>query len=242
MEWGGYTAKLRNPEAVTGGSSASWTILDAIGTEYLEHYAEMMPLKGPFGDQYWNSDPIAVGVKANMFAVSATCENPEAAIRLLDTCMDEYLGFQMTYGSEGIGVGRDENGNPTFLKPAEGYTDGEWKHENGLDLRSPTWASPEFAASITGENEAFVKFDSNDRYSEYFLPESRYPTIFWDRDTEDELAILKTDINGYVDTMLVDFVMNGNVDERWDEYVNQLKAMGLDRLMEIYTTGYESVK
>lgn len=241
-EWADYTAKIRNPEGLMVGAGTAWTVLDAVGADRIDDYVEIMPLIGPDGDQYWNSNAAAVGMSRNVFAVSASCKDPEAACRFLNLCMDEYNGFQIAYGSEGVGVTKDENGNPAFLPIPDGYTDGEWKHQNGYDTGAPTYASAEFNASITGENEAFLKWKSNEAYSKYFKTDTQYPMILWDKETLDELAILQTDINGYVDQMLVDFITNGNIEERWDAYVTSLDNMGLDRLLTIYKEGYEKNK
>ena len=79
-------------------------------------------------------------------------------------------------------------------------------------------------------------------YSEWFLPESRMPYIVYDSVTMDELTILKTDINGYVQQSVADFIMNGVTDDKWNAYKDQLNKMGLERLMEIYTEGYNSTQ
>ena len=42
--------------------------------------------------------------------------------------------------------------------------------------------------------------------------------------------------------MVVDFIMNGNIEERWDGYVGSLEGMGLDNLLGIYEKGYQEHK
>ena len=79
-------------------------------------------------------------------------------------------------------------------------------------------------------------------YSEWFLPESRMPYIVYDSVTMDELTILKTDINTYVQQSVADFIMNGVTDDKWNAYKDQLNKMGLERLVEIYTEGYNSTQ
>ena len=56
-----------------------------------------------------------------------------------------------------------------------------------------------------------------------------------------ELSILQTDINEYVLQSLATFITEGVTDQSWNAYVERIDAMGLDRLMEIYTEGYNSV-
>ena len=54
----------------------------------------------------------------------------------------------------------------------------------------------------------------------------------------EQLATLLTDINSYVDTTRAEWVTNGGIDQGWDAYIAQLKAMGLDDLIKIYTDAY----
>ena len=233
-------AKYRG-ETLLVGSGCGWTMSNNVG-ENIDDYELIAPLKGPKGDQYWNSSAWYYKLYPNRVCISAKCENVEKAIKFVDLCYDQYNGFQITYGSEGIGVDKDEEGNPVFLDVPEGYTDPEYKFMNGLDVSAPTWASDEFVASIGGENDAKEKYENDVFYSEWFLPESRMPYIVYDSVTMDELVILKTDINTYVQQSLTDFIMNGVTDDKWNAYVDQLYKMGLERLIEIYTEGYNSVQ
>lgn len=237
LDFATQAAKFRG-ETLLLGSGSGWTMSNNTGNN-LEHYELIDPLIGPDGDQYWSSSAYYYKVYVNKAAISASCADPDAAVRFFDLCYDEYNGFQITYGSEGVAVDKDADENPEFLDVPEEYTDPEFKFLHGLDTVAPTWASPEFVSSIGGENDAMEKYNSDVRYGKYFLPESRMPYIVYDTATLDEMAILKTDIKSYVQQSLVDFIMNGVTDEKWDSYKNQLEKMNLSRLVEIYTEGYQ---
>lgn len=53
-----------------------------------------------------------------------------------------------------------------------------------------------------------------------------------------ELPTLATDIDSYVDTMRAQFIITGEIDEGWADYVKQLRGMGLDKLVKIRTDAY----
>ena len=55
----------------------------------------------------------------------------------------------------------------------------------------------------------------------------------------EELPTLIADIDKYVESTRALWVTEGGADEGWDEYVKQLNAMGLERLMEIYQDAYD---
>ena len=112
---------------------------------------------------------------------------------------------------------------------------------NSMGIGAPAYASPEFEASITGENTNMDKLEADEFYSQWFLEESRMPYVTYDNDTLAELSILQTDINEYVLQSLATFITDGVTDKSWNAYVERIDAMGLDRLLEIYTEGYNSV-
>ncbi len=239
LDFNGCAAKYRS-DPLTVGVGSGWSIGTNCG-DNAQYYTMIEPLEGPNGDKYWNSSDYFYKLNDDRAAISTSCENVEAAVRFLDACYDEYNGLQLAYGSEGVVVGKDDDGNPTFLETPDGYTDDEWSMMNSMGVGAPTWCSEEFEASITGENTNLEKLQADEFYSEWFLEESRMPYITYDNDTLSELSILQTDINEYVLQSLATFITEGVTDESWDAYVKQINAMGLDRLMEIYTEGYNSV-
>ena len=235
LDFNACAAKYRS-DPLTVGAGSGWSIGNNAG-ENAPYYTMIAPLQGPHGDQYWNSSDYFYKLNDNRAAISASCQNVEAAVRFLDQCYDEYAGFQLAYGSEGVVTGRDAGGAPTFLETPAGYTDEEWSMVNSMGIGAPTWCSPAFEATITGDNVNLDKLKADAFYSPYFLPESRMPYITYDNATLSELSILQTDINEYVLQALAAFITEGVTDAGWEAYVKQIDAMGLDRLMAIYTEG-----
>ncbi|MCR5676750.1 MAG: extracellular solute-binding protein [Agathobacter sp.] len=60
-----------------------------------------------------------------------------------------------------------------------------------------------------------------------------YPNIFMSQEDLDEVSRYTTDLDSYVNRMKSEFVMNGNVDDGWDEYLEALQGYGLDSYLEI---------
>ena len=54
-----------------------------------------------------------------------------------------------------------------------------------------------------------------------------------------ELTAVSADIDKYVETTRAKWVTEGGIDEEWDAYIEQLKTMGLEQLVQIYTDAYE---
>ncbi len=232
-------AKLGAAEGVMAGAGSAWS-KEAFCLGEADNFEYIAPLIGPDGQQYWRSD-YAFSMFANTAMIAATCEEPQAVMNFFDLCYDEWNSLQICYGSEGVGTAIGDDGNPMLIAAPDGSTGDAFRFTCASEL-GPGWATAEYSASVggRGNSDTFLKGDASAFYSDYFLPESRYPIVKWTVDQTEQLATLQTDINTYVDTALVDFVMNGNVEERWQDYVDRLDKMGLPALMEIYVQGYES--
>ena len=46
-----------------------------------------------------------------------------------------------------------------------------------------------------------------------------------------------TDINSFIQSKEAEWVVNGKIDQEWDDYVKRLNDMGMERVREIYQTG-----
>ena len=54
------------------------------------------------------------------------------------------------------------------------------------------------------------------------------------------LTSLGTDIYKYVEAQYAHWVVDGGIDNEWDDYLKQLDAMGLQELIEIQNNAYEA--
>ena len=52
-----------------------------------------------------------------------------------------------------------------------------------------------------------------------------------------EAGVYLTDINSYIQSKEAEWVVNGRIDQEWDDYVKRLNDMGMERVLEIYQTG-----
>jgi putative aldouronate transport system substrate-binding protein len=240
LDYPTQAAKYANKDCLLVASGNGWTIENNVGSGYVKDYEAILPLAGPNGDRYFQSDPYVYRLQGNMVCVPTTCKDVDAVMRFVDLCYDNYNCMQLAYGSEGIGIAKDANGNPMFLPIPEGETSSSFKIKNGMDAFAPGWSSEAFDKSIVpSSNDMCLKASWDEMYSPYFLKSAWFPYVKYDTATMEELATLKTDINGFIDQTMVDFVSNGVTDAKWDTFKNQLTQMGLAHLLEIYTKGYQ---
>ena len=66
-----------------------------------------------------------------------------------------------------------------------------------------------------------------------------FPPIYMENEEQKELQVMLTDINTYVDQMEAKFISGQTSLDKWDEYINELKIMNVDRMIEIYQGAYD---
>lgn len=69
---------------------------------------------------------------------------------------------------------------------------------------------------------------------------STVPPLFLSNEQASEAADLSKTINDYVDEMMARFIIgDASLDKDWDGYVQQLEAMNVSRLLEIYQQAFD---
>ena len=96
---------------------------------------------------------------------------------------------------------------------------------------------------VTCPDDAQYRMDwVKDVYSADMKENYVFPNIFMSQEDLDSIAQYTTDLDTYVNRMKSEFVMNGNVEEKWDEYLKKLDQYGLSKYMEIMQRNLDSYK
>jgi putative aldouronate transport system substrate-binding protein len=229
-----YMAKGKAPEILYGVFFDWFDELTVGDIRAKNDYIALPPLKGSDGKQRWNVLPTALLERRN-FAITNKMKNPEVAIRWADQCYDWATSFELVYGTWGENIKKDGN-KVIMLPPPAGMSVDDFRYRN-----SPAYTTPFALYEVDFKNIQFTdnhlrKFVRLDMYRQYFPAlEEVYPAVFFFPEEESELAILRTDINNYVDQMRAKFVVGSeSVDAGWDNYVKQLNQMGLPKYLELH--------
>jgi len=75
-----------------------------------------------------------------------------------------------------------------------------------------------------------------------FTPKEVWEKFSYTIEEIDEMGAIESDINGYINQMVPQFIQGKVPFTEWDNYVATIKKMNLDRYMEIYTQAYERYK
>ena len=86
-----------------------------------------------------------------------------------------------------------------------------------------------------------MKQESSTTYYEDFMPPQEYsePGPYFSDEITEEMSVLMADINGYIDKTYARWIVEGGVEEEWDDYVAELQKLNIDRLVEIWQQGYD---
>lgn len=225
-------SKGKNKDAPILGAYVGWAPINVVGPEREKDYVPLPPLKGPDGQQTWNRFRPGFMTRAG-FAITANNKYPEASIRWIDAVYDEKASLEWNWGP--IGLTMEEKGDGTYrFKPTpEGMSFDEFRHG---EAPGNTSARLILKDTINKIEKSDIQQYRADLYEQFkpFLAKDMYPNVLFPAEDMQRLAVLQTDINSHITKTQAQWIIDGNYDGQWDSYVQALKKMGSDELIEIY--------
>lgn len=233
------SAKRQDPNVSRVGFEYAWTPDSNFG-KWASEYQTIAPIKGYDGKAYTGGDPNGVSsIMRNEVMITKFCEYPEVAARWIDEFYTGEASIQNFWGGIGTVITKNADGTYVLNNPPEGTSADTWYWDSSLRDFGPKYVSKEFQKLITlspTSGDGLKVQLSKLAESTVTIP---YPSVMFTNEENEERPTLTTDIDKYVESMRAQWITQGGIDEGWDEYVKQLNAMGLERLIEIYTDAYE---
>lgn len=245
QDWNQFYAKCASTDPQLVGVASAWTISSGVGTENMDSYVTMPPLKGPHGDQKWSSNPLALSTLQCSWALTKSCENKEAAMKYINEFYDPETGVQFYFGSYGVSLEKQDDGTVKVLESGDPEVSFDsWLWMNGFGSNGPYYVSQEFDQKLVPNSWAKEKMDIDAVYTPYITSEEEiYPIMFYSPEDTTELSVLQTDIKNITDQNFARWVGGeGDIDAEWNDYLASLENVGLSRAMEIYNKYWESSK
>ncbi len=191
----------------------------------------------------WNdSFPLSNGVDATAAAITDKCENPEVLIAWMDQFYTEEGSYLCRKGIKGEHFDIADDGTLiTIVDPNSGNI--------GFygTVATPCWVPPyqeNVEASATPEASAFNNYMIQERIDLRNMETGTFmPLLTIASDKSADVASYLTDILAYVHNYEAQ-VVTGQIDleETWDTYLETLKAMELDAVVEAYNEAYQNTK
>lgn len=172
-------------------------------------------------------------------AITTAAENPEQVVKWLDFAYGEEGHNLMNFGVEGESYTMVD-GYPT-------YTETMYNHPDGLPLNQ---ALSQYVRSTHGG-----PFVQDIRYFEQYmeLPEQLAAVEVWSQPTNEmkmplvtptaeesrQYSSIMSDLNVYREEMTIKFIMGSEPLDNFDQYVETLKAMGIEQAISIQQAALE---
>jgi len=217
---------------------ANFSTLNENPDSNFQQYQVMLPLKGPEGEANtpWFIDAV---IKPGEFVITDNCESPELAMRWAD----HFYRLESMLHDKGV-----ENVHWEYVDPSEGKVglNGEPAKYNYLDPLSmednaqinagPGWTRDmknEFAKSEGFSYEEFL-YNATKQYEPFKVRRYPYATASVSDESMTEFTELRRTIHTYVGEAVNRFIIGDlDIEEDWEDYVDQLDQLGLQRYMEI---------
>lgn len=224
-DWSAYLAKINSKPSIVG-------VFTAYNHPFEDEsvYVPMLVPKSENIDKALMRKQTTMIIRNNAIVFSKN-KYPEATMRWLDLLAEEENSVQLLYG--------------TFGDTIENKGDGYAFIQNEETKNASNYSSGNFGPAAVTENvinkieftgsEAIRRKYYFDIYKDHTVSlETMYPNVVYTQEQADLRSQYENDIKNYVQETFADFIVNGNIDARWDEYTSKVNNLGLDKLMEIH--------
>jgi putative aldouronate transport system substrate-binding protein len=192
--------------------------------------------------QQWpNTSPLNFG----QFAMTDRNKYPEATIRWIDYFFSYEGAAFMMQGPEGLGWEyTDRESGHWIRKPAPaGFASvEEWRGTITPNCGTPTpgIVPASFLLNVTSLATTYLEPQIARTYLPYM--KDSFPMVKFTATEQEELGVLSTDINKYVEEMEARFITGDANLNTWNNYVRDLTNMNVARLVELYQAAYNRMK
>lgn len=210
--------------------------MQTVGEQYHFDYAVMMPLTEKDGDV-----PISRGSSETLrgtFAITSKNQYPAETIRWVDYLYSEEGGIMATAGLEGVDYKWNDDGTWDYiLEEGETVTNRLAKISAQGTVHFPLLTPEDFMMKA---NDPFEKSLWPMREQVYPYEKEIYPQNYFTSEDQVRVSSLTADLNPYVTQSMAQFITGDlDIETEWENYVNTLKRMGVDELVELYQKGYD---
>ncbi len=214
-------------------------------------YVPVPTLEGPEGHRtsVWNY--FGAAHTTGSYLVSSACPDPALAVRWCDGFYDLEATLRSVHGVIGEDVVWAEegdiaiNGKQALWKQLISWSEIDGTHYWGQ--RNPNYRSNDYrlGEAVDPDRPTFEKAlyeATRDAWFPYAQPEELQPVPFALNDEQaEESSTIQTSINQYVEEMEAQFILGRvDLDEGWDDFVDQLNQLGLPAYVELNRVAYQA--
>jgi putative aldouronate transport system substrate-binding protein len=235
-------SRARQQDPVIVGATGWWTLTGLFGARFTEdeEFGYLDVVQSRSGNAVM---PIRVdaNIQSNQAFITSDAEYPALAMRWIDTLFDELVNLKIAQGP----IEWIDDATATLAPVPEDVSGTEFR----VNTTTPKNSLPEACIYDEYTLAPGPIYDITERrlYTERhadILSEQNLPTntSYLTEQEASEIARLWTPLKEYLDRMCAEFVVEGGIDEKWEEYVATADRMGLGDVVAIYQREYDRFK
>lgn len=231
-----FAAKINQADGNNVGAFIAWNT-NSVDLAEDNNFVPVEPLIGPNGDQKWGGFVPGINLKGS-FAITNTNPDPIATIRWIDYMYDPVISLQIRQGLIGKNLEEQADGTYLVLSPPEGVNPEDF--QTSPKTKYTVWAlSKEMSEKVKAQTEAKLPKTALDDLYEPYLEFNQFPKAYFTIEETEQVSNFITDINTYISQKYAEWMIDGGVEEQWDDYLKKLNDMGLEDMMKIYEDVYK---
>ena len=207
-------------------------------------YIHIAPPSG--GEEYKVMWPFMIKdrtISSNAVEMSASCKNKERAMMFINELYSDDFAVQSYFGSFDTGLTtKYEDGTYSINMPTDYASIEESKWVYALVDYGCGYFSKRVEDLTTAPAELLGRIEIDNIYVPYSAPMMDiWPTLIKFSEEElEELTYIRSDIFTYVNQKTAEWIVNGGVEDQWDDFQAYLKSLGIDTMRQIYQDAYNA--
>lgn len=227
-----------NQEPCIVGVSQVWDINDIVSNPNnlagYDYYPMIPAYEGK--DPVFYRQPLP-GTYRGWGTITKACKTPEVAMRWLDYWFDQDNAIESIEGPIGVRVLENPDGTLYVRKPPEGLTVAEDRFANcraGILAATVDMYAKRLKLPSTDKKVAFVE-----EYCHPFADPDPMMPVFYTQEESEIMGMLQSDLSTYIQRRTSEWIINGKVDEEWEDYLKEIQGVGLQQWLDINQAAYD---
>ncbi|MER0122541.1 ABC transporter substrate-binding protein [Streptococcus sp. ZJ93] len=238
QDWNTYIAKGGEHQY---GVYFTWDKANVSG--FNDSYDVLPVLAGPSGKKHV-ARTNGMGFSRDRMVITSANKNLELTAKWIDAQYAPLQSVQNNWGTYGDDTQQnifefDKATNSLKHLPLEGTAPGELRQKT--EVGGPLAILDSYYGKVTTKpDDAAWRLDIlKQNYVPYMNNDSIYPRVFMEEEDLDKLAQIEADMNDYIYRKRAEWIVNGNIDKEWDDYLKELEKYGLSDWLAIKQKYYD---
>lgn len=239
------TAKQQADGGSQVGLIFGWTADAEVGPN-VNQFKTLEAVEGYDGNHYVEAATNYLDISDRELMISKDCKDPDTLLKWADEFYTDLASLQTFYGTIGSQITDNGDGTCNVDVPSDGSSLDTSAWSNSLRDFGPKYMNGDFydKVSLPEDQGDGIKL-ADDAINEKYVDTEKncgFPMVQYTDEDLSRITAIGTDIYKYVEAQYAHWVVDGGIDDEWDSYIDQLKAMGIDEFLQIQTDAYNAYK